>query len=100
MSPAKATAAKAETTGKGPTLETHGLKLQLPPEMPFAAIEFMTDEPSPKELHGLLGVLLGDEQRKAVYGLGLGLAAGTELAGDIMRAMGTEPGESSASAES
>lgn len=102
--PAKARPSKAvaEVLNQPRTLETHGLTLTIPAELPFEVLRFIGDDAQagPAQMIGILKAVLGEEQLKAVWEARLSMPAGIELVEVVMAEYGTSSGESSASASS
>ena len=99
--PKKAQAARAEAAGGTITVESHGLTLKVPAELPFELLQFVgRDDAGPQEVVSILRCLLGEEQLQKVWSAGLSMSQGDALVDDIMQATGLSVGESSASQDS
>lgn len=80
--------------------EYQGLKLKVPPKMPFAALQYLVADAGAREIVGFLRLLLGDEQLETVWDAGFDLAEGTGLVKEITELYGVKTGESEASPNS
>lgn len=88
-------AARAEANGEAPSVEFHGLTIELPAKMPFNVLRHIeSGQNEGAQALGILRELIGAEQLDAVFALNLDIEQGMELLKLCSGQYGTSLGES------